>query len=100
MSPPTKRRLCLSSSVIVAALAMVGCSTSNKQMTGTQPQWQDGHLKLVTYVTLEDYQRMSPAERDRLNATVGYMTIMPASKAQSAQPISGDELRAALAPPR
>jgi len=68
-------------------LTIAGCkSTQTKQMTGSQVvQDRDGHSKFVTYVTPEEYDRMTEDERKRLNATVGVSASipLPGSKAPS-----------------
>lgn len=54
----------------------IGCTTGC-ELTGTPKRGTelaldaDEGFKLVTYVSPEEYERMTPQERERLNATVG-----------------------------
>jgi hypothetical protein len=58
----------------------------------------NGRSKLVTYVTPEEYDRMTPEERQRLHATVGVSASfpLPGSKAPS-EAISEEDLKKAYA---
>jgi uncharacterized protein YcfL len=73
--------------VLLLAIGVAGCqSTQEKQLAGTElVQDADGHAKLVTYVTPEEYERMTPEERQRLHAAVGASVSvpLPGSKAPS-----------------
>ncbi len=88
---------------IIASLlliALAGCkSTRAKPLTGSEVvQDADGRSKLVTYVTPEEYERMTPQERQRLHAQTGVSVSvpLPGSKAPS-EPISEDDLKKAYA---
>jgi hypothetical protein len=73
--------------VSLLVLASAGCkSVQTKQTTGTElvPDG-DGHSRLVTYVSPEEYDRMTPEEREHLHAAVGVSASvpLPGSKAPS-----------------
>ena len=56
----------------VGALLLAGChSIKFKQQSGTELTSTDNGWKATTYVTPEEYDKMTPAERERLNASVG-----------------------------
>ncbi|PTY04949.1 hypothetical protein DB347_19860 [Opitutaceae bacterium EW11] len=56
----------------LATLAFAGCQgVKVSQKTGSDVSQNDGKSSYVTYVTPEEYQRMTPAERERTHATVG-----------------------------
>lgn len=49
-----------------------------KQVSGSAlVQDSNGRSKFVTYVSPQEYDRMTPEERDRLHATVGVSTSIP-----------------------
>jgi len=81
-------------------LALAGCkSMRTKQMTGSDVvQDSDGKSKFVTYVTPEEYDRMTDEERKRLRATVGVSASvpLPGSKAPS-EAISEEDFKKAYA---
>jgi hypothetical protein len=87
-------------SFIIALLLVViaGCrSTQSKQLTGSDFVYdKDGHSKVVSYVTPEELERMTPEERQRLHAATGVTVSapLPGSKAPS-EPISEDDLKKA-----
>ena len=94
---PFMRKFIVVSFLVVA---FAGCkSPQQKQLTGTElVQDGDGHSKLVTYVTPEEYERMTPEERQRLHAAIGASVSvpLPGSKAPS-EPISEDDFKKAYA---
>lgn len=86
--------------VLLLVLVVAGCkSTRTKQMSGSEMvQDGNGHSKFVTYVTPEEYDRMTPEERQRLRATVGVSASLPlpGSKAPS-EAISEEDFKKAYA---
>jgi hypothetical protein len=64
---------------------LAGCMTEGEQLSGSQMTSDaNGKSSYVTYVTPEEYQRMTPDERNRLNATVGTTApLFPQRKKQS-----------------
>ena len=60
-------------------VTLAGCaSREEKQLTGTELNYDDkGRPKVVTYVTPEEYERMTPEERQHLHAEVGASVSVP-----------------------
>ena len=56
--------------VLVALTGCRGVELSPREGTELETT-SDGDLELKTYVTQEEYERMTPAERERVNASVG-----------------------------
>ena len=54
-------------------ISLVGCKNpQSAQKTGTSVETDaDGRTRMVTNVSPEEYERMTPQERQRLNAQVG-----------------------------
>ncbi len=81
---------------LLLVIAIGGCkSTQETQLAGTvYEQDGNGRSKLVTYVSPEEYERMTPEERDHLHAEVGASVSVPlsGSKAKS-EPISEDDFK-------
>lgn len=80
---------------VIFVIALAGCvSREEKQLTGTEINTdENGRSKVVTYVTPEEYERMTPEERQHMHAAVGASVSVPlgGSKAPS-QAISDREL--------
>ena len=56
----------------IVVLLLAGCASLKfTQQTGTEFTDTGKGLKATTYVTPEQYENMTPAERERLNASVG-----------------------------
>jgi hypothetical protein len=85
--------------VVLMLVIAAGCSSTRAtQMMGTQLSQADGdRQKLVTYVTPEEFDKMTPEERQRLHAEVGVSVSVPigGGKAPS-KPISEEDLRKAV----
>ncbi len=79
-------------------ITLAGCkSTRENQLTGSElVQDADGRSKYVTYVTPEEFERMTPEERQRLHAGMGASVSvpLPGSKTPS-EPISEKDLEKA-----
>ncbi len=86
-------------------LALNGCqSTRLEPKPGTELTTDGtGHSTLNTYVSEEEYQRMTPEERQRLHAAVGATATQTFARwgtndsAQPTAPLTSDELNKALA---
>lgn len=85
---------------LLLVLVVAGCkSTRTKQMSGSElVSDSDGRSKFVTYVSPEEYDRMTPEERQRLHATMGVSATLPlpGSKAPS-EAISEEDFKKAYA---
>lgn len=92
------RSACLFLLLLAAPLA--GCRHFEAgQKSGTELGTDArGRSAPVTYVTPEDYARMTPAERLRLNAQVGVQFTVPLSGGPQAKPryLTDEEVREAL----
>jgi hypothetical protein len=86
-------------------LALAGCqSTRLEPKTGTELTTDgSGRSTLTTYVSEEEYQRMTPDERERLHAAVGASATQTLARwgsndaAQPSAPLGAAELNKALA---
>lgn len=92
----------MKNSIVVFLLSVVvaGCETPRQQqLTGSElVHDSDGRSKLVTYVTPEEYDRMTPEERQRLHAEVGASVSVPLSGSKApSEPISEADFKKAYA---
>ena len=94
----TKHPMNKAAFTVILAVALSGCaSREEKGMTGTELNTDDkGKSKLVTYVTPEEYERMTPEEREHLHAAVGASVSVPLGGHRAAsEPISERDLEKA-----
>ena len=82
-------------------LALSGCQTvETAQMTGTRlVETEKGRQEVATFVTPEEYERMTPAERERVNASIGVEATVArwgAKPAQSPERVSEKDLDEAM----
>jgi hypothetical protein len=77
--------------LLLLAWPLAGCRhLQTSQMSGTElGSDASGRSTAVTYVTPEEYARMTPAERQRLHAQVGVQVSMPLF---GNQPVKGRDL--------
>lgn len=77
--------------IVVIGLALTGCHLSQASGTGFTTD-EHGRTKMVTFVSPEEYDRMTPDERARLNATVGVQGSMRIWGSEPSQPVSKSTL--------
>jgi hypothetical protein len=82
--------------VIAAFLAGGGCRSAKvSQATGSEFVWDAGKTRAVTYVTPEEYERMTDEERARLNASMGAKVEWSTGK-QKSEPVKTSDLDEAM----
>jgi hypothetical protein len=82
------------SMVFTIALLAAGCMTQGEQLTGSEmTTGANDRSQFVTYVSMEEFQRMTPEERDRLNATVGTSSTLIPSREKSSKRVSEEDLQ-------
>src|SRR3954453_11489102 len=82
------------------AVSVAGCaSREEKQLTGSElNNDKDGRSKVVTYVTPEEYERMTPEERQHMHAAGGASVSVPlGGRKAPSEPISQRDLDKAYA---
>lgn len=89
----------LSLLLLFAGLLGASCSgVRTGQMRGTELGTDaNGNTRLTTYVSPEEYERMTEAERERLNASVGASFSKSfGSSSESSRPLTSEELDKSL----
>jgi hypothetical protein len=86
--------------ILTLTASLAGCQhVRTSQKAGTEYVTDsDGHTRAVTYVTPDAYDKMTPEERRRLNATVGAEVSLPlfGGKQEKKRDLTEEELRDAL----
>ena len=83
MNPSPNLLRCLT----IGVLLLTGChSVKFKQQSGTELTTTDKGWQATTYVTPEEYDKMTPAERERLHASVGVSATVASWGKGKAQP--------------
>ena len=86
--------------LLILVTALAGCQhLQTSQMSGTElGTGANGRSTAVTYVTPEEYARMTPEDRQRLHAQVGVQVSVPlwGSKEQKNRDLTDDEVKQAL----
>jgi hypothetical protein len=83
--------------VLVVLLGPACHSVQPRQKSGTEFQAdKNGHTKGVTYVTPEEYDRMTPEERHRQQVDVGVEVSGQLGGKPRSEPVSEDDLAKAM----
>jgi hypothetical protein len=82
---------------LVVLLGTACHSVQPRQKSGTEFQAdENGHTKGVTYVTPEEYDRMTPEERQRQQVAVGVEVSGQLGGKPKSEPVSEDDLAKAM----